>query len=127
MGNPEGKRSLGRPRCRWEDNIKMDVRDVGSDAGDWIDLAQDRVQSLDYLRTVLNLRVSCVIRLLSIKFVTEINFIIYCKFVACRDCTGLITNKIQVLNFIVSQHSYIQEKQFTCDKNILVLAIIFAN
>ena len=41
--NPEGKRSLGRPRRTWEENIKMDVREVGCDAGDWIDLIQDRV------------------------------------------------------------------------------------
>ena len=39
---PEGKRSLGRPR--WEDNIKMNLMEVGCDAGDWIDLAQERVQ-----------------------------------------------------------------------------------
>ena len=40
---PEGgKRPLGRPRCSWEDNIKMDLREVGCDAGDWIDLTHDR-------------------------------------------------------------------------------------
>ena len=38
VGKPEGKRPLGRQRRRWEDNIKMDLRDVGCDAGDWIDL-----------------------------------------------------------------------------------------
>ena len=37
MGKPEGKRLLGRTRCRWEDNIKMNLREVGCDAGDWID------------------------------------------------------------------------------------------
>jgi hypothetical protein len=42
VGNPEGKRPLGRPRCRWVDNIKMDLREIGRDGGDWIDLAQDR-------------------------------------------------------------------------------------
>jgi hypothetical protein len=41
VGNPEGKRQLGRPRCRWEDNIKMDLQEVGWGM-DWIDLAQDR-------------------------------------------------------------------------------------
>ena len=46
MGKPEGKRSLGRPRRRWEDNIKMDLREVGCDAGDWIDLAQGMVVKL---------------------------------------------------------------------------------
>ena len=41
VGKPEDKRPLGRPRRRWEDNIKMDLREVGSDIGDWIDLAED--------------------------------------------------------------------------------------
>ena len=44
VGKPEGKRPLWRPRRRWEDNIKMDLREVGCDAGDWIDLAEDRDQ-----------------------------------------------------------------------------------
>jgi hypothetical protein len=39
---PEGKRSRGRPRCRWKDNIKMDLREIGWGGMDWIDLAQDR-------------------------------------------------------------------------------------
>jgi hypothetical protein len=43
-GNPEGKRPLGRPRRRWVDDIKIDLRKVGWDAMDWIDLAQDRDQ-----------------------------------------------------------------------------------
>jgi len=42
VGKPEGKRPLGRPRRRWEDNIKMDLQDVGCGGVDWIDLAQDR-------------------------------------------------------------------------------------
>jgi hypothetical protein len=42
MGNPEGKRPLGRPRLRWVDNIKTDLREIGWDSMDWIDLAQDR-------------------------------------------------------------------------------------
>jgi hypothetical protein len=42
VGNPEGKRPLGRPRRRWENNIKIDVREIGWDGMDWIDLAQDR-------------------------------------------------------------------------------------
>jgi hypothetical protein len=42
VGNPEGKRPLGRPRCRWVDNIKMDLIEIGWDGMDWIDLAQDR-------------------------------------------------------------------------------------
>ena len=42
VGKPEGKRPLGRPRCRWEDNIKMDLQEVGCGGMDWIELAQDR-------------------------------------------------------------------------------------
>ena len=42
MGKPEGKRPFGRPRCRWEDNIKMDLQKVRCRGMDWIDLAQDR-------------------------------------------------------------------------------------
>jgi hypothetical protein len=42
VGKPEGKRLLGRPRCRWEDKIKMDVQEVGGGRGDWMELAQDR-------------------------------------------------------------------------------------
>jgi hypothetical protein len=42
VGKPEGKRPLGRPRRRWADNIKLDLREIGWDGVDWIDLAQDR-------------------------------------------------------------------------------------
>jgi hypothetical protein len=42
VGKPEGKRPLGRPRFRWEDNIKMDLQEVGCGCMDWIELAQDR-------------------------------------------------------------------------------------
>ena len=42
VGKPEGKRPLGRPRRRWEDNIKMDLQEVGRGCGDWMELAQDR-------------------------------------------------------------------------------------
>ena len=54
---PEGKRPLGWPRLRWEDNIEMDLREMGCDAGDWIDLPQDRIQWQAYIRTVMNLQV----------------------------------------------------------------------
>jgi hypothetical protein len=43
VGRPEGKRPLGRPRLRWEDNIKLDFRETGIDGANWIRLAQDRV------------------------------------------------------------------------------------
>jgi hypothetical protein len=42
VGKPEGKRPLRRPRCRWEDNIRMDLREIRWSGMDWIDLAQDR-------------------------------------------------------------------------------------
>ena len=57
VGKPEGKTPLGRPRHRWEDNIKIDLREVGCDHGEWIDLAEDRDQSRAYVRAVINLRV----------------------------------------------------------------------
>jgi hypothetical protein len=44
VGRPKGKRPLGRPRRRWEDNINMDLGEIGSDGVNWIHLAQDRVQ-----------------------------------------------------------------------------------
>jgi hypothetical protein len=57
VGKPEGKRPLGRPRRRWVDNIKMDLREIGWDGVDWIDMAQDRDQWMALVNTVLNLRV----------------------------------------------------------------------
>jgi hypothetical protein len=57
VGRPEVKRPLGRPRCRWEDNIKMDLREIGIDGANWIQLAQDRVQWRGFVNTVMNLRV----------------------------------------------------------------------
>jgi hypothetical protein len=56
VGRPEGKR-LGRPRRMWEDNIKVDLRDIGIDRANWIQLAQDRVQWRAFVNTVTNLRV----------------------------------------------------------------------
>jgi hypothetical protein len=55
---PEGNRPLGRPRRRWEDNIKMALREIGIDGVNWIRLAQDRVQWRVFLSTVISLRVS---------------------------------------------------------------------
>jgi hypothetical protein len=57
VGKPEGKRPLGRPRRRWVDNIKVDLREIVWDGMDWIDLAQDRDQWRALLHTVTNLRV----------------------------------------------------------------------
>jgi hypothetical protein len=54
--NPEGKRPLGRPRRRWVDNIKMDLREITWDGGDWINLAQDRDQWRAAVNTVMDLR-----------------------------------------------------------------------
>jgi hypothetical protein len=57
VGRPEGNRPPGRPRHRWEDNIKMDLREIGIDGMNWIRLAQDRVQWRVFVSTVMNLRV----------------------------------------------------------------------
>jgi len=54
---PEGKRPLGRPRRRWEDNIKMDLQEVGCGGMDWIELAQDRDSWLAIVNAVMKLRV----------------------------------------------------------------------
>ena len=53
VGKPEGKRPLGRPRRRWEDNIKMDLQEVGG-GGDWMELAQDRDRWWAFVNTVMN-------------------------------------------------------------------------
>jgi hypothetical protein len=57
VAKPEGKRPLQRPKRRWVNNIKMDLREIGWDGMDWIDLAQDRDQLRALVRTVMNLRV----------------------------------------------------------------------
>jgi hypothetical protein len=57
VGRPEGKRPLGRTRRRWEDNIKMDLREIGIDGANWIQLDQVRVQWRACVNTVINLRV----------------------------------------------------------------------
>ena len=57
VGKPEGKRPLGRPRRRWEDNIKMDLQEVGRGCGDWMELAQDRDRWRALVSTVMNFRV----------------------------------------------------------------------
>jgi hypothetical protein len=58
VGRPESKRPLGRPRRRWEDNIKLDLRDIGIDGANWIQLDQDRVQCRAFVNTVMNIRFS---------------------------------------------------------------------
>jgi hypothetical protein len=57
MGKREGKRPLGRPRRRWEDGIRMDLREIGWGSVDWIQLAQDRDRWRALVNTVMNLRV----------------------------------------------------------------------
>ena len=54
---PEGKRTLGRPRRRWDDNIKMDLQEMGRGCGDWMELAKDRDRRRALVSTVMNLRV----------------------------------------------------------------------
>jgi hypothetical protein len=56
VGKPEGKRPLGRPRCRWVDNIKIDLREIGWDVMEWIDLDQDRDQWRTLVKMVMNLQ-----------------------------------------------------------------------
>jgi len=57
MGKPEGKRPLGRPKRRWDDNIKLDLQEVGCGSMDWIELAQVRDSWRALVNTVMNLRV----------------------------------------------------------------------
>jgi hypothetical protein len=57
VGKPEGKRPLGRPRRRWVDNVKIDLREIVWGSMDWIDLAQDRDQWRAFVNAVMNLRV----------------------------------------------------------------------
>jgi hypothetical protein len=57
VGKPERKRPLGRPRHRWEDNIKMDLQEVGGGYGDWMELAQDRDRWRALVSAVMNFRV----------------------------------------------------------------------
>jgi hypothetical protein len=57
VGKPKGKRPLGRPRRRWEDNIRIELREIGCGGMDWIDEAQDRDQWRALVNTVMNLRV----------------------------------------------------------------------
>ena len=57
VGKPEGKRPLERPRHRWEDNVKMDLQEVGGGCGDWMELAQDRGSWRTLVNTVRNIRV----------------------------------------------------------------------
>jgi hypothetical protein len=57
VGKPEGKRPLERPRCRWIDNIKMDLLEIGLNVVDWIGLARDRYRRRALVNSVINLRV----------------------------------------------------------------------
>jgi hypothetical protein len=56
VGRPEGRRPLGKPRRRWEDNIKLDLREIGFGDVDWIHWAQDRDRWRAHVNTVMNLR-----------------------------------------------------------------------
>jgi hypothetical protein len=57
VGKPKCKRPLGRPRRRWEDNIKMDLQEVGCSCMDWIDVAQDRDTWREIVNAVMNFRI----------------------------------------------------------------------
>ena len=56
-GKPTGKRPLGRPRCRWEDNIRMDLEEIGINVGNWVDSVQDMNYWRALVNATLNLRV----------------------------------------------------------------------
>jgi hypothetical protein len=58
VGKPKRKRPLGRPRRRWEDNIQMDIQQMGCGGMDWIELAQDRDRWRAFVNAVMNIRVS---------------------------------------------------------------------
>ena len=64
-GTPARKRPIGRPRCRWEDNIRMDVEEIGINAGNWVDSAQDRNYWRALVNAALNLRVPYAMELAS--------------------------------------------------------------
>jgi hypothetical protein len=57
VGKPDGNRPLGRPRCRWMDNIKMDLLEIGLNVVDWIGLVQNRYSWRSLVNSVMNLRV----------------------------------------------------------------------
>jgi hypothetical protein len=57
VGRPEGKRPLGRPRCRWDDNIKLDLREIGINGANWIQPAQDRVKWQAFVNMEMELQV----------------------------------------------------------------------
>jgi len=57
VGKPEGNKPLRRPRRRWEDNVKVDLQEVGGGCGDWMELAQDRDRWRALMSTVMNVRV----------------------------------------------------------------------
>ncbi|KAJ4442240.1 hypothetical protein ANN_12106 [Periplaneta americana] len=107
VGRPEGKRPLGRPRRRWEDNIKMDLREVGYDDRDWINLAQDRDRWRAYVRAAMNLRLSTRKR----KTASEVTVRPYSS---CRSADKLYTSAlvkdgtgalVWILMQCLSQHS----------------------
>ena len=56
MGKPEGRRPLGKPRCRWKDNIRIDLQEMGCEIMDWIDLAQNRDRWRALVSAVMELR-----------------------------------------------------------------------
>jgi hypothetical protein len=57
IGRPESKRPLGRPGCSWQDNIKLDLREIGIDGPNWIQLVENRVKWHAFVNTVMNHRV----------------------------------------------------------------------
>jgi hypothetical protein len=77
VGRPEGKRPLGRPRRRWEDNIKLDLREKGIDVSNWIRLAQDKVQRRALVHTIMNVLVPYLNNILHYEVSVYINIYIH--------------------------------------------------
>jgi hypothetical protein len=100
VGRPEGKRPLGRPRRRWEDNIKMDLREIGIEGENWIQLAQDSVQWRAFVNRVMNLRVPNI----SGRF---------CTFVSCWVGTAR-KQLLQAVSAVRKQISGLQYNDPTC-------------
>jgi hypothetical protein len=109
VGKPEGKRLLGRPRRRWVDNIKMDLREIAWDGMDWIDLAQDRDRWRALVNRLINLRVPSNAGIISrvatqlvasqerLSSMSESNLILYMKFIFVIPTPTVCTTLREIL------------------------------
>ena len=99
MGKPEGKRPLGRPRRRWEGNIKTDLQDMGCEGTQWIELAQDRDRWRTLVNTAMNLRVP----LNAGNFLTSFKPVTFSR----RPLLHRVSQK--VISTLLSKHSVVQQ------------------